>query len=140
MNQIGTSLLLLLLVAAEGQPAPKVPVGKETTVATGPLDKEGYIDYEAALNERLGQGVTPGRNANVLLWRAFGPRPEGGEGMPAEFFKQLGIDEPPEKGDYLIALGAYVRDRLKLDQKEIETVFEQQSAAMERSWTAKDFP
>jgi hypothetical protein len=140
MNQIGTSLLLLLLVAAEGQPAPKVPVGKETTVATGPLDKEGYIDYEAALNERLGQGVTPGRNANVLLWRAFGPRPEGGEGMPAEFFKQLGIDEPPEKGDYFVGLEQYLKDHLKPAPTDFNPIQEQLGRAYRRPWAAEEYP
>jgi hypothetical protein len=139
MNSLSI-LLVFALVSADDKPKPKFPLGKETTYITEPLDKDGYLNYEAALNDRLGKGITPEKNANVLIWKALGPHPEGGKGMPAEFFKQLGIDEPPEKGDYLIALGAYVRDRLKLDQKEIETVFEQQSAAMERSWTAKDFP
>src|SRR5262245_55897881 len=52
-------------------------ISKETTYVTGPLDKDGYIDYVAALNERLRQGVTPENNANVLIWKALGPRPEG---------------------------------------------------------------
>jgi hypothetical protein len=68
MNLIGTSLLLLLLLlAAESRPVPKFPVGKETTYVTGPLDEEGYIDYEAALNDRLGKGIAPEKKANVLL-------------------------------------------------------------------------
>ena len=50
-------------------PPVKWPVGKETTVVDGPLDADGYVDYEAALNERLGKGVTPETNANVLLWK-----------------------------------------------------------------------
>src|SRR6516162_7270368 len=118
----GLACLLVIVLLADEKPAPKLPLGKETTYITEPLDKDGYLNYEAALNDRLGKGITPEKNANVLIWKALGPHPEGGKGMPAEFFKQLGIDEPPEKGDYLIALGAYVRDRLKLDQKEIETV------------------
>src|SRR5262245_43901123 len=54
----------------------KFSISKETTYVTGPLDKDGYIDYAAALNERLGQGVTPENNANVLLWRAMGLQPD----------------------------------------------------------------
>src|SRR5713101_3375645 len=61
-------------------------ISKETTYVTGPLDKDGYIDYAAALNERLGKGVTPENNANVPIWKALGPHPEGAT-MPAEFFK-----------------------------------------------------
>ena len=53
-------------------------VGTETTYVTGPLDKQGYVDYVAALNERLREGITPENNANVLIWQALGPRPEGG--------------------------------------------------------------
>ena len=59
------SLLLVFLAvrtAAGGhddsKPEPKLPLGKETTYVTRPLDRNGYIDYEAALNERLGRGIT----------------------------------------------------------------------------------
>src|SRR5437867_2887413 len=106
MRMISPSLLLLGFLVAQAagdeprKPEPKFPLGKETTVVTGPLDQDGYIDYQAALNERLGKGVSPDKNANVLLWKALGPRPEGGKEMPPEFFKALGIEEPPEKGDY----------------------------------------
>src|SRR5262249_10045179 len=72
-------------------------VGKETTYITTPVDKDGYIDYVAALNERLKKGITPDTNAAVLLWKAMGPHPEGAT-MPAELFTWLGIDPPPEKG------------------------------------------
>src|SRR5271166_1220289 len=98
MNIIVSYVLLLSLLPAEGKPAAKVPLGKETTYVTGPLDKEGYVDYETALNDRLAKGVTPEKNANVLLWQALGPTPEGGNGMPADYFKRLGIPEPPKRG------------------------------------------
>src|SRR5262250_2173966 len=107
MTIIASPFLLLLLTSADADPVPKLPLGKETTYVTGPLDKDGYIDYQAALNDRLGKGVTPQTNANVLIWKALGPRPEGGRGMPAEYFKRLGVEEPPEGGDYFIGLTAY---------------------------------
>jgi hypothetical protein len=140
MSMIGTPLLLLALLAGDDKPAPKLPVGKETTYVTGPLDKEGYIDYEAALNDLLAKGVTPEKNANVLLWKALGPTPEGGAGMPAEFFKRLGIEEPPKGGAYLIGLRVYLKDHLKLDPGEFDAIYDQQSRAGERPWTAKDYP
>ena len=77
MNPLVTPLLLAALLAADDKPTPKFPLGKETTYVTGPLDKEGYVDYQAALNDRLSKGVSPDRNANVLLWKALGPTPEG---------------------------------------------------------------
>jgi hypothetical protein len=87
----------------------KFTIGKETTYVTGPLDKDGYIDYAAALNERLGKGVTPENNANVLLWKAMGPLPgdmrQRKKKMPAEFFQLMGIPAPAEKGEYFIELG-----------------------------------
>jgi hypothetical protein len=139
MSTIGTPLLLLLL-AAEGKPAPKLPLGKETTCVTGPLDREGYIDYEAALNDRLGKGVTPEKNANVMLWKAFGPRPEGGSGMPAEFFKRLGIEEPPKGGGYFIGLYEYMKDHREHYPGEIDSIHDHQGRAVQRPWAARDFP
>ncbi len=140
MSLTAVPLLLSLLLPAEGKPDPKFPLGKDTTVVTGPLDKDGYIDYQAALNDRLGKGVTPGRNANVLLWKALGPAPEGGKGMPAEFFKRLGMKEPPKDGPYFIGLYSYMKDHLKLDQKQYDGLYDQQSRAAVRPWSAKDYP
>ena len=140
-NSSGIALLFLsALLAGDDKPAPKVPVGKETTVVTGPLDKYGYINYEAALNERLGKGVTPEKNANVLIWKAIGPRPERGKGMPGEYFKYLGINEPPAKGDYFVGLEQYVTTTLKRTPKEFEAISEQQIRARQRPWAAEDYP
>jgi hypothetical protein len=132
--------LVLPAAADEKKPDSRFPISKETTFFTGPLDDEGYIDFEAALNERLGKGVTPEKNANVLLWQAFGPKPEGGTGMPPEFFKSLGINEPPERGDYLLSLGNYLKDHAKLDQAGWNAIFEQQTRAGQRPWVEKDSP
>jgi hypothetical protein len=140
MSKIASSLVLLSLLAAEGQPVPKFPLGKATTYVTGPLDKEGYIDYEAALNDRLGKGITPEKNANVLLWKALGPTPEGGAGVPAEFFKRLGIEEPPKGGDYFIDWFAYRKHHLKLAPAEFDAAEEQPFWAAQRAWAAKDYP
>ena len=80
----------LLSAAAHAQDATpakktkgKFTIGKDTTYVTGPVDKQGYIDYQSALNERLSKGVTPESNANVLFWRALGPHPERAT-MPAD--------------------------------------------------------
>jgi hypothetical protein len=133
-------LLPCFLLAAEDKPAAKFPVGKETTYVTGPLDKEGYIDYLAALNARLGKGIVPEKNANVLLWKAFGPTREDGDETPAEFFKRLGMNEPPRDGAYLIELRTYLKDRLKLDASEFAVIDDQQRRAGQRPWAAKDYP
>jgi hypothetical protein len=134
----GVPLLVLLLLAAEEKPAPKFPLGKETTYVTGPLDKEGYIDYETALNERLGKGITPQKNSNVLIWKALGPRPEGNE-VPAEVFKWLGIEALPADA-YFVSLQAYMKDHLKLEREVWDAIFDQQARATQRPWAAKDYP
>lgn len=70
----GATLLLLCLSPAQDKPVPKFPVGKETTYVTSPLDAEGYIDYQTALNELMSKNIVPEKNAVVLLCKAFGPK------------------------------------------------------------------
>ena len=121
-------LLSLLLVADDKKPDEKQP------------PKDGYVDYEAKLNDILGKGIAPEKNANVLLWKAFGPTPEGGNGMPAEYFKRLGIPEPPKEGDYFLGLQRHMRDNLKLEREDWDELFAQQDRAVKRPWSAKDYP
>src|SRR5437660_12827036 len=67
---VAVLLGFLLSSAAEAQDAKpakktkgKFTIGKDTTYVTGPVDKQGYIDYQSALNERLSKGVTPDSNS-----------------------------------------------------------------------------
>jgi RNA polymerase sigma factor (sigma-70 family) len=115
-------------------------LAKETTGITGPLDKDGYVDYETALNERLGKDVSPEHNANVLLLKALGPHPLGAT-MPAEFFRWLGVPEPAEHGEYWIDLNRFAREDLKLKPGEtINQLLDQQGRATQRPWVEKDYP
>jgi hypothetical protein len=152
MKTAGTSCLVLALLAAAGRgdspkdkgvdkkPKRKFTIGKETTYVTGPLDKEGYVDYAAALNKRLSKGITPANNACVLIWKALGPHPEGAN-MSPEFFKWLGIAEPPEKGDYFIDLTRYAREQRKIASYEAALSWAEQAfPASQRPWTAKQKP
>jgi hypothetical protein len=118
----------------------KWTITKETTYVTEPLDRDGYIDYPAALNERLRQGVTPANNANVLIWRALGPHPEGGT-MSPEYFQWLGIPVPPENGTYFIDLFPYLKDHLNIDpNKNVDEISDQQIRSLQRPWTPKEYP
>src|SRR4051812_40283297 len=147
MRLIGPSLLVLSLLMAcakaddkETKRKPKFTIGKETTYVTGPVDADGYINYAAALNERLGKGITPADNANVLLWKAFGPLPEG-KRMPPDFFKWLGIPEPPERGDYFISQTHFLREQLKAEPGDrADEIYAQLDRATQRPWTAKAYP
>jgi len=138
---IGCVVTVVPLAAADPPaPKPKFPVGRDTTYVTGPLDKDGYIDYVAALNERLAEGVTADTNANVLIWKALGPKYDG-QSQPAAFFKRMGVDPPPEAGDYFVEPGPFVRDRLGIaDPDAARRLQGQFQAATSRPWTAKEFP
>src|SRR4051794_14180051 len=94
------SMVLLAFAAWPGRWT--YTVTPETTYITEPLDDLGYVDYPTALNRRLSQGITPETNANVLIWQALGPRPEGVP-MPDGYFQWLGIDPPPEAGEYFLS-------------------------------------
>src|SRR5689334_21547909 len=119
---------LLGLVAADDKPKEtpkaKLPLGRDTTYVVGPLDKDGFIDYETALNAEFGRGITPETNANVLLIQAFGPAPEGGEGFPPAVFKWLDMPAPPREGFYFISLGTYTRDTLAFTGNQLDALFE----------------
>ena len=89
MKLFWTPLLMLALPAAAQEderasddkkpPRAKFTVSKETTYATEPVDaRTGWVDFETAINRRLSQKVTPANNSAALLWKAFGPTPEGG--------------------------------------------------------------
>ena len=135
-----TPVLLAGLLAAPAWAEPKITVGKDTTYVTGPLDKDGYVDFAAALNELRGKGVTPGTNAAVAIWQALGPRPDG-QPRPADFFKRLGMKEPPADGDYFVELGPFLRDREAImDKALVSQIMDQLSTAYRRPWTAREFP
>jgi hypothetical protein len=144
MTRLLLAYLVLLaaapVLAQEPPKAKKLPftVSKETTYVLGPVDKDGYIDYVAALNQRLGKGVTAETNANVRIWQAVGPTPEGGRGQPAEFYKYMGIDPPPAAGEYFVDFYKYARDALGVVIA--PDVNDDLSVAGRYPWTAKDYP
>jgi hypothetical protein len=146
LRLLGRSLLVLgifVVLAAmtpdkETTPVHKFTVGKETTYISGPLDKDGYIDYEAALNDRYARGVTPASNANVLIWKALGPRPEARPILP-EFYRRLGIEEPPERGDYFLSLYTHRNNRFKLPPgMKADEILKELTRVAQRPWAAKD--
>jgi len=140
MNALLLPSLLLVCAADDKPPAPKLPLGKDTTYVVGPLDKHGFIDYEAALNAELSKGITPDKNANALLIMVFGPAPEGGEGLPPAYFKWLDIPMPPKEGNYFIGSGTFAREQLRLTQEQMEAFYEVQGRATQRVWVPKDCP
>lgn len=140
MNALVLSSLILMCAADEPPAAPKLPLGKDTTFVVGPLDRHGYIDYEAALNAELSKSVTADKNANALLVQVFGPAPEGGDGLPPEYFRWLGIAVLPKDGDYLIGINAYVSGQLGITGDQLTAFYEVQGRVTQRPWEPKDCP
>lgn len=141
MNKHGLHFVLpILLLALFVVPMPDFAVAQEKKTGAEPKDAATSIDYQALLNDRLGKDITPDKNAVVLIWKAFGPTPSGGTRMPPEFFKRLGIAEPPKDGEYFVELGAIIKDRLKLNEADFNALDDQQIRAAKRPWGAKDYP
>jgi hypothetical protein len=124
------------------KPRVAISISKETTWITGPLRKDGYVNYIAALNELASKGVTPENNASVLLWQAVGPKgpQELDPEYSAELFKLLGIATPPQQGDYFVSFDAFVRPQLGKDPAENEKIWNQLELAMSRPWSDDECP
>ena len=117
----------------------KFTISKETTHVTGPVDEDGYIDYAAALNELLKHGVTPENNANVLIWQALGPHRKPWPDPSPDFFKEMGIQAPPEKGNYFIDEDHFRRERLNIevDSDGFREFYGRLDRIRERPWKAE---
>jgi len=122
--------------AAAGTVEPKFKISRETTFFLGPLDADGYVDYAAALDERIRGKTTNDDNALPGIWSAYGAY--GSHDLPPpEYFQALGIAPPKPVGDYLIPEQVYLEAYDVLLHEEIWNGF---SAAEQRIWTAREFP
>ncbi len=131
-----------------GRATPRVKVSRATTFFSGPVTTEGFIDYAKAINRRQSEGLTVENNANVLFWRAIGPKPVFGPsgGVATGFFKLLGIAPPAKEGKYLFGFSEHL-ERLvsgKTDNDEKQRVRkngkDQQSLAERRPWRSSQHP
>ncbi|HLW65872.1 MAG TPA: hypothetical protein VKS79_11170 [Gemmataceae bacterium] len=133
-------LLLIGLLYAAWPGSSTFTVSPETTYATGPIDKEGYVDYVTAVNERLRGNIKPEENANVLIWQALGPHPEGAN-MPAEYFEWLGAPQPSEAGEYWVSFISFLTDHLKEDfPLRRDELYDREARAMKWPWLLEDEP
>lgn len=132
-------LLAAMSLAADPpkKPTPKFTLGKDTTAIAEPLTADGYLDYEAALNDRLRGKIKPDTNAVVGLLAATGPKPGGGE-LPADFFKSLGIDTPAADGDYLVSHVKHFADDLR--EADPQAFYAVEAELKVKPWTADDAP
>jgi hypothetical protein len=129
-------------------PRARVTISKETTYITEPLRDDGYPDYIRYLDEKLKVGVTPENNAAVLILQTLGPREISTEDRD-RFFKGLGIDPLPEKGDYYIRWFEYsgrysAKDWPLVPPGRTESAKDYfqslDDLTREKPWTKKDYP
>ncbi|MBN1393863.1 MAG: hypothetical protein JW959_02375 [Pirellulales bacterium] len=126
---------------------PKITISKETTFITEPLDADGYPDYVAALNRHCSRGVTPENNAAVLVWRALGPKSIDAD-RREQYFKLLGIDPLPEKGEYFRTAEQQValHETPKKDNEQetneyyLDPLYEEFDKITHRPWSREEFP
>jgi hypothetical protein len=117
-------------------PKTLVTISKETTVVTGPLDEEGYVDFLAAVNKRQSDGVTPETNAAVLLRKALGLlEVKGNQQYRDEYDRMLGID-PAGEGIYVPLVDVAREEGIE----NAETAFDLQAAAQKQPWVGGDYP
>lgn len=143
-----TAMLIAQLANSAVQPAnaedkrqTNITIARDTTRVTAPLTDDGYLDYPGAINQRLGESVTPETNANVLFWLAMGPHPKHATVTP-EFFKLMEIPPPNEDGDYFVDFMRYLNlvANIKSDDPRLNEILEQQALCRTRPWTNKQYP
>ncbi len=132
--------------AEEPQPAepaeekPVIRVSEETTRITEPLKANGLVDYVAAVNNKLREGVTPENNAMVLYVRAFGPA-EIDVAARGAFFEKLGIEPLPVTGEYLLGIHEYLAELPAGEEAPTEErMYADRDEAMQQPWSAMDKP
>lgn len=130
------------------KPQAKIRISKETTFILEPVDEDGYINYLKALNQRFSKGVTPQNNAAVLICTVLGPHSRAlaeTDGYSEELFKRLGVEVPPDDGDYFVTLDTLIEEIVaKADPGDrgrlLDAFAEQQAKAMAGPWSKDDLP
>jgi hypothetical protein len=140
---LGGALLLVVVIlvwkAGDAPATTPFSVSRETTYITEPVDKDGFVDYVAALNDKLSTGVSKENNAVALLCEVFGPKLDNFPLQP-EFYKRLGITEPPNKGAYLVSFSWFLNTGVAIKPNERKRLLEAEDELRRRPWKAADFP
>ena len=112
-----------------------ITISPETTVIAGPLLENGYVDYIAAMNQQLSQGVTTENNAAVLLLQVTGPHEIGRN--TAQYCQMLGVLELPLDGAYLVPAERF---EVSVDNAVSKQRLADHDQASKGPWTAEQIP
>lgn len=124
--------------AGESEPLP-LEIGPETTVLEGPLRDNGTVDYAAALNAKLGEGVTPEDNAFVVIaelmplarWRVA-EDVLAGEVLRQRVFEHLNVPVPDADSPTYASMELYAERMREQDDRWSEEVELEPPARQER--------
>ncbi len=90
-----TCASILLFRPVSLTPPPKITIGPDTTLFTEPLHPDGTVDYVAAINRKLSEGVTPQNNAFVALLPVIGTSRDMLGPTHQQIVKMAGAEESP---------------------------------------------
>ena len=121
----------------ENKPTPKFTLSRETTFLTAPIKKNRFVDYAAGINQQLKKGITAKDNAAVELYKALGPKPENCK-LPDKFFAEIGMERPPERGEYLKSLFELV-DKSKMTEAQVDQLYKVQFLTMKQPWQSQRY-
>jgi hypothetical protein len=124
-------------VRQTGKLEPRITVSLKTTRILRPLRGDGYVDYVAALNQTVSQGVTPENNAGAWFVRGLALS-DLKPAARAQVFKLLKIDPVPERGEYLTGFDEFVQKKLGRPATKQEQA--DYSTASKEPWSASEFP
>lgn len=139
---------IMLMYQLFAPPIVPLAVGPGTTVVVGPRNKDGTINYVAALNERMSRGVTAKNNAFVVVaklmppgaWRAAGVGPV----FRAKVFAKLGVKLPGKGALYFHPLPPEPPEHLPatwpVGHPPLLEVQDRFAYAARHLWTDKRFP
>ncbi len=122
-----------------------IPVGYDTTRLTGPLGKEGQVDYLAAVDQMAARGVSKDDNAAPLLIEAAGPKNfYPGSPLAAKIMQRLGMKSFTARSPSLIGFPTWVQRHpmrgLPSRHQNWNAVAGFEARLGTRPWTAEEYP
>lgn len=124
--------------AVAAKPQQTIRISEETTRITKPLDREGYIDYVAAINDRQSKGVTPQNNFEVVV-RSVMPLDSSTEEFRAEYFRRLDINPVPS-GSFTYRDFITYTSEGETVQKSTDELFDEFDVLTTQPWRATEHP
>ncbi|HKD35997.1 MAG TPA: hypothetical protein VKB78_04330, partial [Pirellulales bacterium] len=146
---IGVATLAAIYIANAGKErssaVPRIIISPATTYIVTPLKPDGHIDYIAAINQKMSEGVTPENNAVVQFWEAVGSGAVD-SAIRTPYFKMLGVPAPPQNVHVLAGLRAAVVTSTPVPTTDpanppaAATIESQLHDAIGRPWSQPEFP